>query len=113
MRALAILLFCFCLSGAAGAQEQAKGWLGADLQDVTKQEADALGWECPHGAKLVEPLPGEPAEKAGLLPDDILLSLDGMEIENMAGFIAAVSGKGPTGKSSSGCCAAARKSGSL
>ena len=29
------------------------------------------------------------------MPDDILLSLDGMEIENKAGFIAAVSGKAP------------------
>ena len=82
MRALVILLFCFCLSGAAGAQEQAKGWLGAQLQDVTKQEADALGWESPHGAKVVKPVPGGPAEKAGLLPDDILLSLDGVEAEN-------------------------------
>ena len=60
---------------------------------MTKAEADALGWESPHGAKLVKLQAGEPAEKAGLLPDDILLSLDGMEIENKAGFIAAVSGK--------------------
>ena len=29
------------------------------------------------------------------MPDDILLSLDGVEVENMAGFIAAVGGKGP------------------
>ncbi len=29
------------------------------------------------------------------MPDDILLSLDGVEVENMAGFIAAVSGKAP------------------
>ena len=95
MRALVILLFCFCISGAAGAQEQAKGFLGAQLQDVTKEEADALGWESPRGAKLVKPVPGGPAEKAGLLPDDILLSLDGVEVENTAGFIAAVGGKGP------------------
>ena len=95
MRALVILLFCFCISGAAGAQEQAKGFLGAQLKDVTKQEAEALGWESPRGAKLVKPVPGGPAEKAGLLPDDILLSLDGVEVENTAGFVAAVGGKGP------------------
>jgi WD40 repeat protein len=95
MRALVILLLCFALSDAAGAQEQAKGFLGAQLQDVTKQEAGALGWKSPHGAKLVKPVPGGPAEKAGLLPDDILLSLDGVEVENTAGFIAAVGGKRP------------------
>jgi len=95
MRALAILLFCLCLSGAGRAQEQAKGWLGAEIQDVTKQEADALGWEAPRGAKLVKPVPGGPAEKAGLLPGDILLSADGVEAETVAGFIASVSGKAP------------------
>jgi WD40 repeat protein len=95
MRALTVLLFCFCISGAAGAQDQAKGWLGAQLKDVTKQEADALGWESPHGAKVVKPAPGGPAEKAGLLPDDILLSVDGVEAESMAGFTAAVDSKAP------------------
>ncbi len=94
MRALVILLFCFGLSGAAEAREQAKGFLGAQLQDVTKQEADALGWESPRGAKLVKPVPGGPAEKAGLLPDDILLSLDGVEVENRAGFDATVERQG-------------------
>ena len=95
MRALAVLLFCFCLSGAGRAQEQAKGWLGAELADVTKQEADALGWEGPRGAKLVKPVPGGPAEKAGLLPGDILLSADGVEAETVAGFIESVKGKAP------------------
>ncbi|MGO9473359.1 MAG: PDZ domain-containing protein [Rhodomicrobium sp.] len=95
MRALAILLFCFCLCGAGRAQEPAKGWLGAELADVTKQEAEALGWEGPRGAKLVKPVPGGPAEKAGLLSGDILLSAGGVEAETVAGFIALVSGKAP------------------
>ncbi|MGO9545474.1 MAG: PDZ domain-containing protein [Rhodomicrobium sp.] len=83
------------MTGAADAQEQAKGWLGAELQDVTQQEADALGWEGPRGAKLVKPVPGGPAEKAGLLPGDILLSADGVEAETVAGFIELVKSKAP------------------
>ncbi|MGO9487342.1 MAG: PDZ domain-containing protein [Rhodomicrobium sp.] len=95
MRALAILLFCFALSGAAGAQQQSRGWLGVEIKDLTKEEADALGWEGPRGARVVKPFPGGPAEKAGLLPDDILLSLDGVEVENKAAIVAAVSGRRP------------------
>ncbi len=95
MRALAILLFCFGLSGAGGAQELGTGQLGSDVQDVTKEEANALGWESPHGARVIKLMPGGPAEKAGLLPDDILLSADGMEIEDMAGFTATVNAKAP------------------
>ncbi len=65
MRALVVFLFCFCLSGAAGAQQQSKGWLGAELKDVTKAEADALGWEFPRGAKIVNPVPGGLSGESG------------------------------------------------
>jgi PDZ domain/WD domain, G-beta repeat len=96
MRWIAVFLFCLVLGcGAAGAQEQAKGWLGVELKDITKEEAEALGWESPRGAKVVKPVPGGPAEKAGLLPDDILISADGAEADNVAAFVAAVSGKAP------------------
>jgi membrane-associated protease RseP (regulator of RpoE activity) len=95
MRALAIFLFCFALAGAPHAQQQAKGWLGVELKDITKEEADALGWESPRGAKVVKLVPGGPAEKAGLLAGDVLISVDGAEADNIAAFIAAVSGKAP------------------
>ena len=32
---------------------------------------------------IVQPLPGSPAEKAGLLPDDVVLTVDGQSIEGM------------------------------
>ncbi len=81
MRFVALLFAGLMLvAGLARAQEAGSGWLGAELADVTKAEADALGWEAPRGAKLVKPVPGGPAEAAGLMPDDILVSLDGMEI---------------------------------
>jgi WD40 repeat protein len=84
MRIVAILLLALSLlGGAARAQEAGSGWLGAELKDLTQAEADALGWEAPRGAKLVKPVPGGPAEAAGLKPDDILVSLDGMEIESV------------------------------
>jgi WD40 repeat protein len=95
MRALVVLLFCFALCGVAEAQQPAKGWLGVELKDITKEEADALGWESPHSAKVVKPVPGGPAEQAGVAADDIIVSLDGQEVENVAAAVAWLSAKAP------------------
>ncbi|MGO9474468.1 MAG: PDZ domain-containing protein, partial [Rhodomicrobium sp.] len=96
MRGLAVLLIWLALGcGAAGAEEQAKGYLGTVSADVTQEEAAKLGWEAPRGAKVVKPVEGSPAAAAGLQPGDIVVTLDGMEIENAAGFVAAIGGKAP------------------
>ena len=41
--ALALVLL---IAGPAWAQDN-RGYLGADLADITKDEADKLGWEAP------------------------------------------------------------------
>jgi tricorn protease-like protein len=83
-------LFLTLLAGPAFAQEAGSGWLGVNLKNLAKEEADALGWEAPRGAKVVKAVPNGPAEAAGLKPDDILVSLDNMEIANVKAFIEAV-----------------------
>ena len=47
MRFVAALLFGMMLAAAGGGARAGGGggWLGAELKDVTKAEADALGWE--------------------------------------------------------------------
>ena len=96
MRIVAIVLLGLALlAGGARAQEAGAGWLGVHLKDLTKEEADALGWEAPRGAKLVKTVPGGPAEAQGLTPDDILVSLDGVEIANVKAFIDTVRQKAP------------------
>ncbi|MGO9171026.1 MAG: PDZ domain-containing protein [Rhodomicrobium sp.] len=96
MRRIAVFLFWLALGcGAAGAEEQAKGFLGAQLADVTQEEAAKLGWEAPRGARVVKPVEGSPAAAAGLQPGDIVVTLNGVEIENAAGFDAAIGGKAP------------------
>ena len=94
MRIVAIaFLWLTLLAGGARAQQAAAGWLGVELQDLTKEQADALGWEAPRAAKLVKPVPGGPAEAQGLQPDDILVSLDGVEIESVKALSETVSKK--------------------
>ena len=43
-----LCLFVPLLGGAAVGQET-RGSLGVEIQDVTKEEADKLGWEAPRG----------------------------------------------------------------
>ena len=95
MRIVAIVLLGLALlAGGARAQQAGAGWLGVELKDLTKAEADALGWEAPRGAKLVKPVPGGPAEAQGLKPDDILVSLDGVEIESVKALVETVAQEG-------------------
>lgn len=95
MRLIAMVLAGIVLlaDGGVRAQDAGPGWLGAGYRDLTKAEADALGWDQPRGAKVIKLIPRGPAESAGLLRDDVLVSLDGMEIENVAGFDAALENK--------------------
>src|ERR1700730_3442181 len=79
---LLLALAALLIASAAWAQEP-KGYLGADLQDITKDEADKLGWEAPRGVKVVRPRENGPAARAGLLAQDVIISLDGQEVENM------------------------------
>lgn len=96
MRLLAcvFLILALLIGGTASAQNT-KGWLGADLLDVTKAEANKLGWDMPHGAKIGVVASGSPAEKTGLKSGDIILSIDRMIIDTSSEADAAVAAKRP------------------
>jgi WD40 repeat protein len=82
------------LAGAAAWAQERRGFLGAELKDVTKAEAEKLGWEAPRGARIGKLSAGGPAAAAGILPDDIVLSLDGQEVGDMAALVEGVATKG-------------------
>src|SRR2546428_7362290 len=92
LRLLTVLL-SLLIGGTSWAQEP-KGFLGIELRDVTKEEAEALGWEAPRGIKVVKSRDGGPAANAGVQVDDVIISLDGREVENTQAFVDAVGGKG-------------------
>jgi predicted metalloprotease with PDZ domain len=78
---LAVTAVAMPAGGAVLAQE-ASGWFGADMLDVSKTEADTLGWDAPHGAKLGVVASGSPAEKGGLKSGDIILSIDRIMLDS-------------------------------
>jgi serine protease Do len=93
MRVLGFLFFVVLLSGGAVSAEDAKGWLGADTLDVTKGDADKLGWDTQHGAKLGVVASGSPANKAGLKTGDIIDGVDGVEVETSSTFEKTIAAK--------------------
>lgn len=59
----------------------ARGWLGVQIQDVTRQLAESFGMDRPHGALVAKVIPGGPAEKAGIQIGDIIVEFNGQIIE--------------------------------
>ncbi len=59
-----------------------RGYLGATIQTLTTEQRDALGLDRDFkGVYVVELTPGAPADQAGLLPGDVVLSLNGRAVE--------------------------------
>jgi serine protease Do len=60
----------------------AHGWLGVQIQDVTRELAESFGMKKPQGALVSKIIPGSPAEKAQLQIGDIITDFNGQAIEN-------------------------------
>ncbi|MBN3764531.1 Do family serine endopeptidase [Burkholderia sp. Ac-20365] len=57
-----------------------RGWIGVEPQDVTPEIAESFGLEQKSGAIVAGVLKGGPADKAGIKPGDILVSVNGQDI---------------------------------
>lgn len=75
-----------------------RGWLGVSIQDVDENTAKALGLSKPQGALVGGVMEGEPAAKAGVQAGDIILSVDGKDIEDSAALLRAIAAKAPGSK---------------
>ena len=60
-------------------------YLGAKLQNVTKDIADSLGLDRPIGAVVASIERGSPAAEAGLKRGDVILQVDGRPVEDAGG----------------------------
>jgi serine protease Do len=53
------------------------GWLGVSITEVADEDADRLKLADARGVLIRGVIPGEPADRGGLKPDDVLTTLDG------------------------------------
>jgi serine protease Do len=58
-----------------------RGWIGARIQPVTDEIADAVGLDKSRGAMIAAIDPASPAAQAKLQPGDVILAYDGKPIE--------------------------------
>ena len=58
-----------------------RGWLGVLIQEVTRELAESFGMENPHGALVAKILNDSPAEKAGFMVGDVIVSFNGDKID--------------------------------
>ena len=66
--------------------ETRRGWLGVRIQDVTGDLAEGLGLEEARGA-LVTDVPEGPALEAGMESGDVILSFDGVDVDDPRGLV--------------------------
>ncbi|SDQ89488.1 Do family serine endopeptidase [Pseudovibrio sp. Tun.PSC04-5.I4] len=72
-----------------------RGWLGVQIQPVTKDIAESLGLENENGTLVAETQEGTPAEKAGFTAGDIILKVDGKEVNGPRELAKVIAGYEP------------------
>ena len=77
--------------------ETRRGWLGVRIQDVTDEIAEAMGLDKAAGA-LITDVPEGPAQEAGLQAGDVIISFDGVDVQDTRALVRQV-GNTQVGKS--------------
>ncbi|MBM3580079.1 MAG: PDZ domain-containing protein, partial [Alphaproteobacteria bacterium] len=71
--------------------EVTRGWIGVSVQDVPEDIAESMKLDKTRGAFVVDVIKGGPADKAGLVPTDVILKFNDEEIVEMKELPKAVS----------------------
>ncbi|MBO4301346.1 MAG: Do family serine endopeptidase, partial [Desulfovibrio sp.] len=72
-----------------------RGWIGVAIQDVDESTAKALGLKEARGALAGSVMEGEPAAQAGMKDGDVILAVDGKDIEDASALLHAIADKAP------------------
>jgi serine protease Do len=72
-----------------------RGWMGVHIQAVSPELAETYDLDEARGAIVSQVEPGSPADDAGIEPEDVILSADGIVIEDNSDLSRYVSSKAP------------------
>ena len=77
--------------------EVSRGWLGVSVQDISDEIAQSMKMSKTKGAFVTEVTLCGPADKAGILPSDIIIKFDNQEVSDMK-ILPKIVAKTPVGK---------------
>jgi serine protease DegQ len=69
-----------------------RGWIGIEAQDITPELAESFRLPKTNGSLIASIVSGSPAERAGLKPGDILLSINDQAVEDSSSMLTLISG---------------------
>lgn len=72
-----------------------RGYLGVNIQNVSKDIADSVGLPTARGALVTQPSDGAPAGKAGILSGDIIVEVNGEPIDDARDLSRTIASKLP------------------
>ncbi|MCK5831281.1 MAG: DegQ family serine endoprotease [Methylococcales bacterium] len=61
-----------------------RGWLGVQIQDVTRELAESFNMDKPYGALISKVISDSPSEKAGFQIGDVIIEFDGRVVDTSA-----------------------------
>jgi len=77
--------------------EVTRGWLGVGIQDLNPELREYYGLKGDKGVLIAQIFPGDPAEKAGLKSGDVILTVNGREV-NSSRELSRTIAEAPVGK---------------
>ena len=72
-----------------------RGWVGVGVQEITPELAQALKLPKTSGALITEVVAGGPADKAGIKPGDVLVSVAGKPVRDYPTTLEAIAALKP------------------
>ncbi len=72
--------------------EVVRGWLGVTIKDLPKDLAEYLGVGDARGALVIDVVPGDPAQRAGIKSKDVVVAVNGKKINDSHDLTAIIAG---------------------
>ncbi|MBI5329116.1 MAG: Do family serine endopeptidase [Betaproteobacteria bacterium] len=72
-----------------------RGWVGIEVQDITPEIAESFGLPGTEGALIAGVLRGGPADRAGIHPGDVLVSVGGKQVADSSSLLTLIAALPP------------------